>query len=30
MGEIDQFNEEEGECLSHIFVEPSDKINISK
>jgi len=30
MGEIDQFNEKEGECLSHIFVEPSDKINMSK
>lgn len=30
MGEIDQFNEEEGQCLSRIFVEPSDLINISK
>lgn len=30
MGEIDQFNEKEGECLSHIYVEPSDLINISK
>jgi hypothetical protein len=30
MGEIDPFNEEEGQCLSHIYVEPSDLINISK
>lgn len=30
MGEIDQWNEEEGECLSHIYVEPSKEINISK
>jgi len=30
MGEIDQFNEKEGECLSHVYVEPSDVINISK
>ncbi|MEZ5570831.1 MAG: hypothetical protein R3E64_02315 [Halioglobus sp.] len=30
MGEIDQWNEEEGECLSHIYVEPSQDINISK
>jgi hypothetical protein len=30
MGDIDQWNEEEGECLSHIYVEPSDLINISK
>jgi len=30
MGEIDQFNEEAGQCLSHIYVEPSDLINISK
>jgi hypothetical protein len=30
MGEIDQFNEKEGECLSHVYVEPSDLISISK
>ena len=30
MGEIDPFNEETGQCLSHIYVEPSDLINISK
>ncbi|MCB1688489.1 MAG: hypothetical protein KDI33_08390 [Halioglobus sp.] len=30
MGDIDQWNEKEGECLSHIYVEPSDLINISK
>ncbi len=30
MGGIDPFNEEEGQCLSHIYVEPSDLINISK
>ncbi|MCB1703532.1 MAG: DUF3157 family protein [Halioglobus sp.] len=30
MGDIDQWNEEEGECLSHIYVEPSELINISK
>ena len=30
MGEIDQWNEEEGECLSHLYVEPSEMINISK
>jgi hypothetical protein len=30
MGEIDQWNEEEGECLSHVFIEPSNEINISK
>ncbi|MEZ5503403.1 MAG: hypothetical protein R3E50_12420 [Halioglobus sp.] len=30
MGEIDMFNEKEGECLSHIYVEPSQDINISK
>lgn len=30
MGEIDQWNEEEGECLSHLYVEPSQLINISK
>lgn len=30
MGEIDQWNEEEGECLSHLYVESSQLINISK
>jgi hypothetical protein len=30
MGEIDQFNEEPGQCLSRIYVEPSDLINISR
>lgn len=30
MGEIDQWNEKEGECLSHIYLEPSQQINISK
>lgn len=30
MGEIDMFNEEEGQCLKRIYVEPSDLINISK
>jgi len=30
MGEIDQWNEKEGECLSHIIVEPSQDVNISK
>lgn len=30
MGEIDQWNEEEGQCLSLIYVEPSTEINISK
>ena len=30
MGDIDQWNEEEGQCLGHIFVEPSHMINISK
>lgn len=30
MGEIDQWNEKEGECLSHLIVEPSNQINISK
>lgn len=30
MGKIDQWNEEEGECLSHLYVEPSALINISK
>jgi len=27
---VDMFNEEEGQCLSYIHVEPSDLINISK
>jgi hypothetical protein len=30
MGEIDQWNEEEGECLSLLYVEASPLINISK
>jgi hypothetical protein len=30
MGDIDQWNEEEGQCLSRIYVEPSELINISK
>jgi hypothetical protein len=30
MGDLDQWNEEEGECLSHIYLEPSQEINISK
>jgi hypothetical protein len=30
MGKIDQWNEAEGECLSHLVVEPSQEINISK
>ena len=30
MGEMDLWNEKEGECLSHIYVEPSQDINISK
>ena len=30
MGELDQWNEKEGECLSHIYLEPSEEINISK
>lgn len=30
MGEIDQFNEEPGQCLSRIYVEPSDLININR
>lgn len=30
MAEIDQWNEKEGECLSHLYVEPSALINISK
>lgn len=27
---VDMFNEKEGQCLSYIYVEPSDLINISK
>ena len=27
---VDMFNEEEGQCLSFIYVEPSDMITISK
>ena len=30
MGQIDKYNNEKGECLSKIFVEPSDLINIRK
>jgi hypothetical protein len=30
MGQIDQWNEQEGECLGHIYLEPTDLINISK
>ena len=30
MGDIDQWNEEPGECLSRVYVEPSELINISK
>lgn len=30
MGDIDQWNEEDDQCLSNIYVEPSDLINISK
>lgn len=30
MGEIDQWNEKDGECLSHIYLEPSQQINITK
>jgi hypothetical protein len=30
MGPMDKFNEAEGECLSHIHVQASDLINISK
>ena len=30
MGELDKFNNKEGECLSKIFVEPSDLIHIRK
>ncbi len=30
MGDIDQFNEEPGQCLSHIYVQPSDLINFNR
>jgi hypothetical protein len=30
MGPMDKFNESEGECLSHIYVQASDLIKISK
>jgi hypothetical protein len=30
MGQIDQWNEKEGECLSHIYLEPSQLLPISK
>ena len=30
MGDIDQWNEEEGQCLGLLYVEPSELINISK
>jgi hypothetical protein len=30
MGQLDKYNNEEGECLSKIFVESSDLINIRK
>ena len=30
MGEIDKFNDKEGQCLSHIYVQDSDLIKISK
>jgi len=30
MGPMDKFNEAEGECLSHIYVQASDLISISK
>lgn len=30
MGLMDKFNESEGECLSHIYVQPSDLIRITK
>ena len=30
MGPMDKFNEEEGECLSHIYVQPSELIKIIK
>jgi len=30
MGPMDKFNEEEGECLSHIYVQPSELIKVIK
>lgn len=30
MGQMDKFNETEGECLSHVYVQASDLINITK
>lgn len=30
MGAMDKFNEAEGECLSHIYVQASDLVNITK
>lgn len=30
MGEMDKFNESEGECLSHIYVQASDLIKVIK
>jgi hypothetical protein len=30
MGQLDKYNNKKGECLSKIFVEPSDLINIRK
>jgi len=30
MGSMDKFNEEAGECLSHVYVQPSDLIKITK
>jgi hypothetical protein len=30
MGPMDKFNEEDGECLSHIYVQPSELIKIIK
>jgi hypothetical protein len=30
MGPIEKFNEAEGECLSHIYVQDSDLIKITK
>jgi len=29
MGDIDKWNEEEGQCLSHIYLEPTDLIDIA-
>lgn len=30
MGPMDKFNEEDGECLSHIYVQPSELIKVIK